>query len=150
MRNAPTREQSGRSSLLNSSLIAFPPCLCLSLRGELDLSSAGDLPQDTFSSRRDLTTVLVDLGDLTFCDASGLRALLAFARRHRAYGRSVVVVRATPIMWRLMRLCGVTDRLRSVRPARSATRVNIGPDASLAAVEDQVPGVADLVSARSA
>ena len=150
MRNAPTREQTGRSNLMNSSLIAFPPCLCLSLRGELDLATAGDLPQETFSSRRDLTTVLVDLGDLTFCDASGLRALLAFARRHRAYGRSVVVVRATPLMWRLMRLCGVTDRLRSVRPVRSATRATTGPDAARAAVEGQVPDAVDLVSVRSA
>lgn len=149
MRNAPTREQSGRSTLLNSSLVAFPPCLCLSLRGELDLSSAGDLPQETFSTRRDLTTVLVDLGDLTFCDASGLRALLAFARRHRALGRSVVVVRATPIMWRLMRLCGVTDRLRSVRPVRAASSVDTGPGAPRA-VEGQTPGVVELVSARSA
>ena len=149
MRNAPTREQSGRSNLLNSSLVAFPPCLCLSLRGELDLSSAGDLPQETFSARRDLTTVLVDLGDLTFCDASGLRALLAFARRHRALGRSVVVVRATPIMWRLMRLCGVTDRLRSVRPVRAARGADSGPGAPRA-VEDQEPGVVELVSARSA
>jgi anti-anti-sigma factor len=148
MRNAPTREQSGRSNLLNSSLVAFPPCLCLSLRGELDLSSAGDLPQETFASRRDLTTVLVDLGDLTFCDASGLRALLACARRHRALGRSVVVVRATPIMWRLMRLCGVTDRLRSVRPVRAASSGDTGPGAPRA--REGQPPVVELVSARSA
>ena len=46
MTNAPTREQTGRSNLMNTSLVAFPPCLCVSLRGELDLATAGDLPQD--------------------------------------------------------------------------------------------------------
>jgi len=109
-------EQAGRSNLMNYSLVTNPPCLCLSLRGELDLCSAGEVPRDEFASRRDLTTVLVDLGELTFCDATGLRALLAFSRIHEAQGRSVAVVRATPFMWRLMRLCGVTDRLGSVRP----------------------------------
>ena len=150
MTNAPTREQTGRSNLMNTSLVAFPPCLCVSLRGELDLATAGDLPQDKFSSRRDLTTVLVDLGDLTFCDAAGLRALLAFARLHRAQGRAVVVVRATPLMWRLMRLCGVTDRLRSVRPVRTPTRAITGPGGPLRAVEGQDPDAVELVSVRSA
>jgi len=105
---------------MQSSLVISPPCLCLSLRGELDLSSAGDVPGDDFSSRRDLTTVLVDLGELSFCDVIGLRALLAFSRIHAAQGRSVEVVRATPFMWRLMRLCGVTERLGSLQPVSTA------------------------------
>ena len=109
-------EPSQRPTLLKASLFPDPPCLCLHLRGELDLCSAGELPLDDYSSRPDLTTVLVDLGELTFCDATGLRALLAFSRIHEEQGRSVTVVRATPSMWRLMRLCGVTDALASARP----------------------------------
>jgi anti-anti-sigma factor len=116
-------EQVGGSNLMKSSLVANPPCLCLSVRGELDLATAAELPTDDFPSRRDLTTVLVDLGDLTFCDVTGLRALLAFSRRHEALGRSVAVVRATPFMWRLMRLCGVDDRLGTVRPLRTPAPV---------------------------
>lgn len=110
------REPLPQPDLLKVSLVTDPPCLCLRLRGELDLCSAGEVPRDDYCSRPDLTTVLVDLRELTFCDATGLRALLRFSRIHEAQGRSVAVVRARPYMWRLMRLCGITDRLASVRP----------------------------------
>ncbi|HLN76062.1 MAG TPA: STAS domain-containing protein [Nocardioidaceae bacterium] len=109
-------EKSERTSLLKVSLVPEPPCLFLELRGELDLCSVKEVPRDGYASRRDLTTVLVDLGGLTFCDVAGLRALLTFRRIHEEQGRSVVVVRATPFIWRLMRLCGMTDRLEFARP----------------------------------
>lgn len=104
-------EPSQRPSPLKVSLIPEPPCLFLSLRGELDLGSVRDVPREDYSSRPDLTMVLVDLGELTFCDLTGLRALLTFRRIHEAQDRSVAVVRATSSVWRLMRLCGITDRL---------------------------------------
>ncbi|HEU4515149.1 MAG TPA: STAS domain-containing protein [Nocardioidaceae bacterium] len=110
-------EQSQRPSLLKVSLVPEPPCLFLDLRGELDLCSVKELPRDAYSSRPDLTTVLVDLGELTFCDLSGLRALLTFRRVHEAQGRAVVVVRANPFTRRLMALCGITDRLQFAHPA---------------------------------
>ncbi|MGZ6832153.1 MAG: STAS domain-containing protein, partial [Mycobacteriaceae bacterium] len=103
--------------LLEVSLVPESPCLFLDLRGELDLSSVDEVPRDDYSSRPDLTTVLVDLGELTFCDPSGLRALLTFREIHEAQGRWVVVVRANPVIWRLMKLCGITDRLDFARPA---------------------------------
>lgn len=109
-------ESSQRPSLLKVSLVPETPCLFLELRGELDLCSVKEVPRDDYSSRPDLTTVLVDLGGLTFCDLTGLRALLTFRRIHEAQGRSVAVVRATPFMWRLMRLCDITDRLEFTRP----------------------------------
>jgi anti-anti-sigma factor len=103
--------------LMKASLIIESPCIFLDLSGELDLCTARDVPRDAYASRPDLTDVLIDLGELTFCDLSGLRALLTFARIHEAQGRSVVVVRATPFVWRLLRLCGLTDRLRAAQPA---------------------------------
>lgn len=113
-------EQSPQASLLKVSLVPEAPCLFLDLRGELDLCTVKDIPRDAYASRPDLTTVLVDLGDLTFCDLTGLRALLTFRRIHEAQGREVVVVRATPFLWRLMRLCGITDRLEYARTADAA------------------------------
>ena len=106
-----------QTSLLKVSLVPEGPCLFVDLRGELDLCSAKELPLDDYSSRPDLRTVLVDLGELTFCDGTGLRALLRFRRIHEAQGRSVVVVRAHSFIWRLMRICGITDRLEVGRPA---------------------------------
>jgi len=116
-------EPSQRPRLFKASLVPDPPVLCLHLQGELDLCSAAEMPRDDYSSRPDLTTVLVDLRELTFCDSAGLRALLTFSRLHEAQGRSVAVVRATPFVWRLMRLCGITDRLASVRPIRTPAPV---------------------------
>ena len=104
-------------SILEVSLVPEPPFLFLGLRGELDLCSAKEVPVDAYSSRPDLTTVLVDVGELTFCDVAGLSALLNFRKVQAAQGRSVSIVRANPLVARLMRLCGVTDRLQYTRSA---------------------------------
>ena len=113
-------ESSQRPNLLEVSLVPEAPCLFLALSGELDLASVEEVPLDEFSSRWDLTTVLIDLGELTFCDVTGLRALLAFRRIHEAQGRSVSVIRANAFIWRLMRLCEITDQLESARPTDAA------------------------------
>ena len=110
-------QPSQRPSIFEVSLALEPPCLFLDLRGELDLCSAKQVPQDTYASHPDVTTVVVDLGELTFCDVAGLSALLHFRKIHEAQGRSVSILRANPFISRLMRLCGVTERLE---PARSA------------------------------
>lgn len=110
-------EQSEQPSLLKVSLVPESPCLFLDVRGELDLCTVKEIPRDAYSSRPDLTTVLVDLGGLTFCDLTGLRALMTFRRIHEAQGREVVVVRTTPFLRRLMRICGISDRLETARTA---------------------------------
>ena len=111
-------QPSQRPSIFEVSLAPQPPFLFLDLRGELDLFSAKQMPKEAYAERPDLTTVVVDLGELTFCDVAGLSALLAFRRLHESQGRSVSIVGASPFMRRLMRLCGVTDRLE---PARAAS-----------------------------
>lgn len=110
-------EPSPRPDLLHVSLVPEAPCLFLSLRGELDLCSVEDLPKDDYASRPDLKTVLVDLGGLRFCDLSGLRALQRLLMAHESQGRTVEIVRATPFMWRLMRMCGVGYRLHDAHRA---------------------------------
>ena len=107
-------------SLLKVSMAPEGPCLFVELRGELDLCSVRDLPGDDYSSRPDLTMVLVDLGGLTFCDLTGLRGLMRFRRMHEAQGRTVAVVRATPFVWRLLRLCGMSGRNQTDRPVEAA------------------------------
>ena len=120
-------QQSPQPSLLEASLVPEPPCLFLDLRGELDLSNVAEVPRDEYSSRWDLTTVLVDLGELTFCDVTGLRALLAFRRIHTAQGRSVTVVRASRSVRRVMLLCGVTEHLEVATPVRRRRVCLTGP-----------------------
>ena len=101
------------------SLVPSPPSLLLQLGGELDFCTRDELPWDEYASRPDLTSVLVDLRELTFCDVAGLRALATFRAIHEARGRSVEVVLDNPLIRRVMRLCGFTDRLEFTRPATS-------------------------------
>ncbi|GCD88233.1 STAS domain-containing protein [Nocardioides sp. LS1] len=104
-------EPSPLPTLLKISLVPDAPYLFLDLGGELDLSGVGEVPMHAYADRRDITTVLVDLGELTFCDATGLRTLLSFQHAQEELGRTVSVVRASPVVWRLMRICGLTERL---------------------------------------
>jgi anti-anti-sigma factor len=110
-------ESPEQPNLLKVSVEIESPCLFLDMRGELDLCNVKDVPREAYVSRPDLTTVLIDLGELTFCDIAGLRALMRFRRIHEAQGREVVVVRANPFLLRVMRLCGITDRLQFATPA---------------------------------
>ena len=54
----------------------------LSVAGELDLSTAPELAQRVESKvSEDLTTLTIDLGNLTFMDSSGLRLLIELNQR---------------------------------------------------------------------
>jgi anti-sigma B factor antagonist len=56
----------------------------LHLRGELDMASApmlNELLDEAIDDGGVRSTVLIDVTDLTYCDSSGIRALLEAARR---------------------------------------------------------------------
>ena len=84
----------------------------LRLSGELDLQPAAGLRQlfDELAERgrRDL---LVDVAQVTFCDSTGLSALIHGYRRCRAAGGSLRVVGDTGMVDRVLRLTGVHDLL---------------------------------------
>lgn len=113
-------QPSQRPTIFEVSLAPEPPCLFVDLRGELDLYSAREMPMEPYAGQPDLTTVLIGLGELTFCDVAGLSALLTFCRLHEAQGRTVSISGASPFIRRLMRLCGVAHRLEPVRAASAA------------------------------
>jgi anti-sigma B factor antagonist len=104
-------DSSRRPTYLHVSFVPDHAHLFLTLRGELDLWTARQLPREAHAMRPDLGSVRIDLGELEFCDSAGIRALLAFRRIHERQGRTVTIVRATPTVWRLLEMCGVTDHL---------------------------------------
>lgn len=55
--------------------------------------------------------VVVDLSDLTFIDAAGLRALARTADRVRRDGRRLHLARPDPNLRRLLRLAGLDEWL---------------------------------------
>lgn len=87
--------------------------LRLSVFGELDLASAPVLARRLEGLRAaGSPPIEVDLGDVTFIDASGLRALLeAHAVLNATGAPGLCLVDASPPVRRLFDLTGTSDRL---------------------------------------
>lgn len=112
----PTDETRYPRSTVHISLGVEPPFLTVRLRGELDLSNVDDLREHTHLDRRDLTTVLLDLGGLTFCDGEGLRALLRFREAHVTRGRRFAATHIHPRVRQVMEICGAVDAFPAASP----------------------------------
>ncbi len=69
-------------------------CLTVRVKGELDLDSGPRLREHLAAelAHRDASQLVLDLTDVTFCDSSGLGALVATQRRARLLDRHLVLV----------------------------------------------------------
>lgn len=84
------------------------------LSGELDLSTAAQLgPVVDQALGTDPEVVLMDLSDLTFCDASGLAGLLAAHRRLAAADRRLALTGARPPLRRILEITHLGRLLQS-------------------------------------
>lgn len=81
------------------------------LRGELDLAGAPTVTERLRGLRERRETVLLDLDELAFIDASGLRALLMAAEGAADAEVSFTVTRGSPAVRQLLALVGVDGRL---------------------------------------
>lgn len=90
----------------------------IAIRGEMDLASAGALYRRARAAF-DLTDgdVLVDLGEVTFCDAQGLSVLVRIANDAQRRGGRAVLCRVPPATARLLRLTGLDRRFPMVADA---------------------------------
>ncbi|MFE6746309.1 STAS domain-containing protein [Kitasatospora purpeofusca] len=84
----------------------------VTLHGELDLDSVAVLREalDRALATRG-TVVLIDCGDLAFCDSTGLSELLDAAVRAREHASRIELARPRPIVRRVLELTGATDAL---------------------------------------
>ncbi|SNS33619.1 anti-anti-sigma factor [Geodermatophilus saharensis] len=90
------------------------------LSGELDRATCGHLDAAcALLARAAAPAWVLDLAGLSFCDASGLRAMAAVRRVARTAGAAVIVVGARPYLRRLLPLVGLGDALPPV--ARSVS-----------------------------
>jgi anti-anti-sigma factor len=88
----------------------------LTLAGELDLAGAGDVVGLTEEVLRERPLRLrMDLRELTFIDASGLRALVTAAEMAAAEGVELVLDEPPPMLLRLAELCGCLPQLGLAR-----------------------------------
>jgi anti-anti-sigma factor len=89
--------------------------LVLELHGELDLSTCPALEAALERAEQTRTESLVlDLSNLQFVDSTGLRAILAAARRNadgNGDGRQFGLTRGPAVVQRVFDLAGITDSL---------------------------------------
>lgn len=83
-----------------------PPDLRVRLYGALDLATAQSLeiPETELGA---LTTLVVDLAELKFCDLAGLQVLHRLCQSQSAAGRRVRMIHARPTLLKLARLSGL-------------------------------------------
>ena len=84
----------------------------ISLAGELDLATAGDVEQELIRvEATDASVISVDLGEVTFLGSSAIRLLLHADGRSRADSNRLALRPAPDSVMRVLRTCGVVERL---------------------------------------
>jgi anti-anti-sigma factor len=82
------------------------------LGGEFDLSGIREFRRALMDVHGpEVTTVYVDLRELSFMGASGLRALLDLSNRSARDGFELVVIKGGPLIQRVFEMTGVDSRL---------------------------------------
>jgi anti-sigma B factor antagonist len=84
-------------------------CRVVVLSGQLDMDTALQLEKALAEARTTNPRVVVDLGDLTFCDSIGLSTLVVAERACGAAGGYLRLARPTPFMQKLLAVVGVDD-----------------------------------------
>jgi anti-anti-sigma factor len=86
--------------------------LVVSAFGKIDIASAKSLEKELRRVFGDgASSVLLDLGNVSFIDASGLFVLLAVAKLSVTYGRRVRIVRVSSPVGRVIEQSGLDDAL---------------------------------------
>lgn len=89
------------------------------VHGDLDLFAAPLLEGELASVERGSDPIVIDLSDLSFLDASGLRPLVGAWSRASAGGRQFTVIRCRPSVRRVFELTGLTGMLGEAVPTPS-------------------------------
>jgi anti-anti-sigma factor len=85
----------------------------IALFGELDISTVGEL-KAALPSPEPGEVLIVDLRELEFMDSSGIGILFRLDVAARADGWTLIVVRGSPAVQRMLDLCNLGERVRLV------------------------------------
>lgn len=84
----------------------------ISAAGEIDLASAGRLRAPLLAELRDgAETLVLDLGETSFIDSSGVHLVLEVDARARDLGARLVILPGPPDVQRIFELCGLASVL---------------------------------------
>jgi anti-sigma B factor antagonist len=92
----------------------------ITVTGEVDIATVAGLRDRLFTLADTSRSVIVDLDQVSFIDASGLGALVGAARHADIHGASLQVVCGQPQTRELFRLAGLDRRLRLARTRAEA------------------------------
>ncbi|TQK42631.1 anti-anti-sigma factor [Streptomyces sp. SLBN-118] len=87
--------------------------------GEIDLDSAADLRRVLTGALHASTALEIDLARVSFCDCSGLHALIDTWQWARSRGQTVVVIETSPCVRRLLDLTDTLGLLTTTTRAES-------------------------------
>ncbi|WP_051760782.1 STAS domain-containing protein [Herbidospora cretacea] len=83
----------------------------LHLSGDIDISTTADLRRRILTALdHSVEALILDMGAVTFCDATGLSVLLRAQRHARARGVTLALTRLTPQMTRLLDITELGDQ----------------------------------------
>jgi anti-sigma B factor antagonist len=115
----------------------------VTVSGELDLFTCAELQAELARVPAEVTRALIDLGDVTFVDSTGLALLVRFAQQLRARGGGVVLVVREGSIIRLLRQARL-DALFEIRAdSEEATRYLVGLSL-LGSLQRELPFDADV------
>jgi anti-sigma B factor antagonist len=103
------------------------------LPGEIDLTRSDAVRETLLAALNQAALALiVDMTGTTFCDSSGITALVRAARRAAATGATIRLAVTAPPVLRVLNLVGI-DRLLEIYPSVDAARASLcdqagGPD----------------------
>jgi anti-sigma B factor antagonist len=86
------------------------PCAVVSIGGEIDPGTAGELSDAALTAMQEIGPSLVlDLSGVTFMDSTGLKVLLAVHQRARLAGGRLVLAAPTRSVRRVVDITGLDD-----------------------------------------
>jgi anti-sigma B factor antagonist len=87
-------------------------CVRLSLRGELDVASAGEFIEElSLINRSGVAELTVDLSELSYIDPTGLSVLAVEQRRAAASGMVLHIASPSDFVRRMLRITGLINVL---------------------------------------
>ena len=92
-----------------------PDSLVLSLRGDLDITCRERLEPVLAAAISAAREVVVDLGNVTFCDSIALAMFLGAHAEAEAAGKHLVLRNLLPNVWRVFDVTGVYEHLHITR-----------------------------------
>jgi anti-anti-sigma factor len=93
----------------------------VTVRGELDLASAGGLyRRGREAIKRHARMLLLDLAGVSFCDSCGLSAFVRIANDADAAGCRYGLLAPQPAVLKIIRITGLDQRLRVFRSVEEA------------------------------